>query len=79
MNGWSAQEIDIFAPVVSPRQAGLTLVANDSRFYSDAISYLEMRDGRVSGENDASGFVAEYVVAFHDHGTDTALVPEVNV
>jgi hypothetical protein len=79
MNGWGAQEIDIFASVVSPRQARLTLVANDSRFYSNAIPNLEMRNGRVGGENDASGFVAEYVVAGHDHGTDTAFMPEVNV
>ena len=79
MDGRSAQEIHIFASVVSPCQAGLTLVANDSRFYGNAITNLEMCDGRVCSENDAGGFVAQYVVVCYNHGTDTALMPEVNI
>lgn len=79
MNGRRAQEIDIFASVVSSRQARLALMADDSRLYSNAIPNLEMGNGRVGGQNDARGFVAEYVIACYDHGTDTALMPEVNV
>ena len=79
MDRRGAQEIDVFTSVVSPSQARLTLMANDSRFYSNAIADPEMCSGRMGGENDTSGFVAEYMVAMYYHGADSAFTPEMNI
>lgn len=79
VDGRGGEEAHVEAAVVAAGEAGLALVADDVGFDGDAVAKLEVRDGRVLGQNDAGGFVAEDVGAGDDHGADTAGVPEVNI
>lgn len=79
VDGGRGEEAHVEAAVVAAREAGFALVADDVGFDGDAVAGLEVRDGRVRGEDDAGGFVAEDVRVCHDHGADAAGVPEVDV
>lgn len=58
-NGGSRQEEDMFATVVAARKAGLAGMAGNVGFDGDAVTGLEMLDGRVHGED-----LRELVVGF---------------
>lgn len=74
------QEAHLLAPVVPARQAGFARVTDDVGFDGDAVARPEVRDGRsVDGQHDAGGFVAEDVRVRDDHGSDAAVLPEVDI
>ena len=79
VDGRGGEEAHVEAAVVAAREAGFALVADDVGFDGDAVAGLEVRDGRVRGEDYAGGFVAEDVGVCYDHGADAAGVPEVDV
>lgn len=79
VDGRGGEELHFFAAVVAAGEAGLAGVADEAWFDGDAVADLQMRDGGVSGEDYAGGFVAEDVSFFDHHGADAAGVPEVDV
>ncbi len=51
---WGGEETHIQAAIVAAREAGLALVADDVWFDGNAVSDLEVLDGRVLSDDDAS-------------------------
>ena len=79
VDGRGGEELHALAAVVAAGEAGFAGVADETRFDGDAVADFQVGDGRVGGENDAGGFVAEDVGVFDDHGADAAGVPEVDI
>ena len=72
-DGRCGEELHAFAAVVAACEAGFAFVADDVWFDGYAVAGFERGDGGVDGEDCPSGFVAEDMGVFYDHGADAAL------
>lgn len=79
VDGRGGEEAHFLAAVVAAGEAGFAVVADEAGFDGYAVAGLEMGDGGVGCEDDTGGFMAEDVVVFHDHGSNGAGMPEVNI
>lgn len=79
IDGRCGQETHIQAAVVAACQTGFTLIADQVRLDGNAVSDLVCLDGRMHGEDYASGLVAKDVIVLDHHGPNAAGVPEVDV
>ena len=73
------EESDTFAAIVTACKARFTSTTDDVGLDCDAITLLELCDGWMCGENNASRLVAENVCVGYNHGSYPASVPKVDI